>query len=319
MQLPGTDIENQISKLLAQTLNATPAFAAWFWEEVRHTAGTLPAFNECHAEVSPPRRFTRGQTDFGLIAESCRSIILCENKVIHRLDQDQRERYKRERDGFHSDGWKAAIVLVAPERYLSCIGGAAKDFDACISYEKMNAVLGGQAWIVKAIRRAEQGYIARGIPAVTANFEGYAALINKAFPGLQLLTKAGNNPTQSRTAQFDSSFAIDKPTGVPYVRLLHQWQEGRAKILFAGWGKIRGKMAPVISADVAADGYELDPNKSDSLGFMKPTPIVNNHELYGANEDAFIQALTAVEELSEWYLAHLKTVEKWVRLASKHI
>jgi hypothetical protein len=314
VQINGSDIENQVSRLLVQYLNERPEFAAWYWQKVSAQRRPLPAFTVGHAEFSPRRQHTTGQTDFGLTTTTSRSTILTENKVIHHLDKDQRDRYRRERDGLISDGWATAIALTAPARYLQAVSNATDDFDASVSYEAINQFLGGDPLITKAILRCEQGYLAQGIPAVTSNFEGYAQLVRVAFPKLCLLTKAGTNPTQSRTTQFDSGFAIQHPTGVPYVWLLHQWQQGTVKLLFKDWAAYRAQLTPIMSGDVATAGYAIDPGTPTvkSLGFMRRTPVVNNHAPFKQNEEAFIEGLRAVHEIKDWYLTHLEIVAAWV-------
>lgn len=319
MQLAGTDIENQVSRLLVNHLNSNRAFAGWFWERVSRGRRKLPPFKKARAVVSYPRQITAGQTDFGFASEGDRAVILGENKISHALSRDQRERYKEERDGLIRAGWAATIVLVAPKCKIDSIGCDADDFDACVSYEEMNEQLGGDPFILKAIKRCEQGCLARGIPAVTSNFDGYAKLAHAVFPRLRLLTKVGNNPTQSRTATFDSSFAEGEPRGAPDVYLLHQWQQGTAKLLFRDWAQHRAQLSPIMKADLAGSGFVVDPGtpKVKSLGFMKETPLVDNHASFKVNEAAFIDGLQVVEELHDWYLANLPTVSMWIAAVSK--
>ncbi len=318
MQKADRDLEAQVDALLVALFNERREFVEWFCGRLNHKKPVIPQFDTASASRSPSRRCARGQTDVGLeLAGKQRCCVLIENKVRHHFEDEQPERYREECSGLVTGKFfdVAVSVLVAPKRYITSIGAAITKFDGHVTYEEINDRLGGNPLLLKAIRHCETGWIAESIPAVSANFEGYAELVKRAYPELRLITKAGNNPTQSRTAQFDSGFAVDIPDGVPYVWLLHQWQEGRAKLLFKGWGEHRSVLGPLIATDVAADSMTLDPNKSKSLGMMVRTPVINNHGKFGDQVDAFVAGLDAVRGLREWYLANTPKVTKWVARA----
>lgn len=309
MQIIASDIEGQVDREVVDRVNRDPAIARWLWQ--RGTGGAAPA--AIVAVKSPPRRHSTGQTDLALIAEAARGIVLIENKVMHTLSRDQCERYRQERDGLRGEGWQATTALMAPRRYLDSAAGEATQFDAQISYEAMQTQMPQNPVLTRAIERCERGYLAEGIPAVTDNFLGYQNLLRACFPSLKLMTRAGNNPTQSRTAKFE--FPAHTPPGVPIVHLSHQWQEGRAKIIFWTWGEKRERLGPVIAADVREAGFYLDPNRTKSLGFMKPTPVIDNHRPFEANKPLFLAGLETVMELRSWYMNHLDIVSRWIALA----
>jgi hypothetical protein len=319
MQLSNHNLEAQVDQLLVSLFNDNRNFTDWFCQQLNRKKTLIPSFDSASATRSPTRYFSRGQTDVGLtLLGQRRSFVLIENKVSHYFQIDQPERYREECDGLVAGKFAdiAISVLVAPTRYIETIGKVIDKFDIFVSYEAIDQWLGGCPLLAKAITHCETGWIAEGIPAVSTNFVGYAELIKRAYPKLRLLTKLGNNPTQSRTAQFDSSFAVDKPFGVPSVLLLHQWQEGRAKLLFRGWGQHRGLLIPFIAADVAPAGMVIDPNRSKSLGIMIETPRINNHGNFSHQIGAFISGLDAVMELRKWYLENIPIVSKWVEKAA---
>lgn len=314
MQIAGSDIEGQVDRLLVERMNVDPSFAEWFWNVVSSQRRRLSPFQEAKAQRNYPRRFAGGQTDIGLTSLPNRVAILIENKVIHKLSMDQCLRYQKERDGLISIGWSASIVLTAPKRFLEKTRALINNFDACISYESIDEKLGGSTLLCKAIERCERGYIAEGMPSVTTNFEGYAELIRRGFPKLTLITPIGNNPTQSRTAKFDVPKNV--PNGVPIVHLIHQWQQGSAKILFWGWGKHRSILEPIINSDVSSYGFLVEPNSGKSLAFMRATPIIDNRADFHTNLERLTDGLEVIEELHDWYMRNIPIVSKWIGLTS---
>src|SRR5205814_1567014 len=104
MQKQGTDIERQVDSFFVDRLSTDQSFARWFWQTVQRQCGKLPPFTGARAVISPPRRFARGQTDIGLYSISGPSAaVLIENKVRHRFEDRQPERYRDECTGLVSD------------------------------------------------------------------------------------------------------------------------------------------------------------------------------------------------------------------------
>jgi len=177
-------------------------------------------------QKSPPRHFSTGQTDIGLVLQIGLSQIhiLIENKVMSPFTVLQPERYQKEVDGLNKRLKCSALsVLIAPEKYLKTSSQASK-FDMTLSYETLISQIGFSEILSKGIVRCDSGWIAEEVPAVTDNFQGYVEL-TKSFDKLFVKTKPTNKPVQSRTIYFREDRAGLNQPYLPKIRFNHQWQE----------------------------------------------------------------------------------------------
>lgn len=322
VQIPDTNIEHQVDMLLLNAFRSNPEFVRWFVDCVGEQTELERGDQAWSAEISPPRVGPEiGQTDIGLFARGAEPThILIENKVMSPFTYRQPERYLSECHAIVTNGlakW-AVCVLTCPKGYARRSSSKAGLFDAIIRYEEIASQLGNPPLLDAAIERCRTGWVAEEIPAVSDSFSGYAELVRLAFPRLRMKTKTKNKPMQSRTVYFDQDFSEVHHPDLPTIILNHQWQEGRAKLLFRGWGTHRTLLEPVMADSTSKFGIQVDPNRTMSLGAMVPTPVIDNLGSFDAQVDKFHEGIQAVDSLREWFSHNIDLPLSWARLIAKN-
>ncbi len=319
MQLKDRNIEGQVDDFLYTELNQDNTALAAFCKIISGRA--LPEIDDAQdiqIQKSPQRVLKNGQTDTGLFFRnrSENVAILIENKVISPFTPRQPERYVEEKKALLKEGRfdKVATVVIAPEKYCGA-DNRVQLFDGVVPYEEFVALFPGTSIIKKAIDYCEAGWVAEDVPQVSQNFQAYAAIIKDEFPGLTMKTKGKNKPLQSRTIYFHEPTVCSRRNW-PAIILNHQWQEGRAKLLFRGWGAFRRLLTPIVERDLTGTALEIDPNRTKSFGLMLPTPVVQNTS--GMNQlNEMIEGLSAVQELADWYSTNHQTISRWTDVINR--
>lgn len=318
MQLKDTDIESQCDDAIVELMQRdTDAFLNLLTRENCNISGKLTG-SVTSLQKSPRRHFSTGQTDIGLVLQTglSQTHILIENKVMSPFTVLQPERYQEEVDGLNKTYKTAALsVLIAPEKYLKTSSQAQK-FDARLSYETLVTEMGHSESLFKGIERCASGWIAEEIPAVTDNFQGYVEL-TRSFDNLFVKTKPTNKPVQSRTIYFHEDRAGLNQPYLPKIRFNHQWQEGRTKVLFAGWGQFRDRLESIMGNDLQNTNILVDPNKTKSLGLMIPTPAIDNHKSFEDQKAKMIAGLKSAEALRHYLVSNKALTQKWAKVVSQ--
>lgn len=314
MQLTDTDIESQCDDAIVELIqHDVVMFLKLLTRANSNISDTLEG-SVTSLQKSPRRHFSTGQTDIGLVLQTglSQTHILIENKVMSPFTDLQPERYQEEVDGLNKTQTTAALsVLIAPEKYLKTSSQAQK-FDARLSYEILVTEMGHSESLFNGIERCASGWIAEEIPAVTDNFQGYVELTKK-YDNLFVKTKPTNKPVQSRTIYFHEDRAGLKQPYLPKIRFNHQWQEGRTKVLFAGWGQFRNRLESVMENDLQNTNILVDPNKTKSLGLMIPTPVIDNHKSFDDQKAIMIAGLNTAETLRQFLVSNKSLTEKWAK------
>lgn len=321
VQIENSNIEHQVDVFLLEHLIRDKDFVAWFVQLVSERTQKAIPFSEWAVSLNPPRLSVQaGQTDIGLFLHgSTKTAILIENKVMSPFTNRQPERYVEECRALRDAGEfaDALCIIVCPADYLTRAKNNCAKFTSWVSYEEISEYLGRSVLLETAIERCKDGWIAEEIESVSNNFMGYTSLVDKGFPLLRVKTKPTNKPTQSRTVYFDERFSKITHPQLPPIILNHQWQEGRAKLLFRGWGIHRQTLETIIHSDLEGTAFEVDPNRTKSLGLMIATPVVNNHKSFDSQIDAMIAGIDSVDQLREWFRANLNAVLRWAQIANE--
>ena len=319
MQLKDTDIESQCDDAIVELMRRdTDIFLTLLARENSNISIELRG-RVTSLQKSPSRHFSTGQTDIGLVLQTglTQIHILIENKVMSPFTFMQPERYQEEVDRLNKRHKTSALsVLIAPEKYLTT-SSQAQNFDARLSYETIVTELGPAESLTKGIARCANGWIAEEVPAVTHNFQGYVELTN-SFDYLFVKTKPTNKPVQSRTIYFHEGRAGLNEPYLPKIRFNHQWQEGRTKVLFAGWGQFRDRLESVLANDLKNTNILVDPNKTKSLGLMIPTPVIDNHKSFEDQKPKMMAGLNSAEALRYFLASNRALTKKWAMLASQY-
>ena len=317
MQLTDRNVEGEVDKLLHDELKQDPTTRIAFCKLLADRAlREIMDVQDGRVERSPKRVSRNGQTDLGLFFQSGpdKIAILIENKVISPFTDRQPERYLEEKRALIQNGRfeKVGTVLIAPAKYCRS-NGCSELFDAVVHYEEFAYLFPETKALQKAIDYCEAGWVPEEIPQVTSNFEIYASLVKEGFPRLAMKTKTSIKPLQSRTIRFHEP-AFGSRGNWPLMTLLHQWQEGRAKLLIGDWGAFRDGLKPIVEQDLKDTAFTVDPNRTKSFGFMIPTPAIDNTSSEDQSGE-MIKGLSAVQELADWYSANHHTMSKWAEIA----
>ena len=319
MQLKDRNIEGQVDDFLYTELNQDNTALAAFCKIISGRA--LPEIDDAQdiqIQKSPQRVLKNGQTDTGLFFRnrSENVAILIENKVISPFTPRQPERYVEEKKALLKEGRfdKVATVVIAPEKYCGA-DNRVQLFDGVVPYEEFVALFPGTSIIKKAIDYCEAGWVAEDVPQVSQNFPGLCCNHQGRIPWPHNEDKgqkqafAVSNHILSRTHRL----LTEK---LAAIILNHQWQEGRAKLLFRGWGAFRRLLTPIVERDLTGTALEIDPNRTKSFGLMLPTPVVQNTS--GMNQlNEMIEGLSAVQELADWYSTNHQTISRWTDVINR--
>ena len=320
MQIKNTDIENQCDDAIIRLIQCdVRKFLDLLTNSNTHYSGKFIG-DVKSLEKSPKRYHSNGQTDIGLVLQDGqnKTHILIENKVMSPFTDSQPERYQEEVSGLNRGRFSSALsVLICPEKYLKTSSHTLK-FNLRLSYEDLISSFGSSPTLQKGIDRCAQGWIAEEVPVVTDNFRGYVGLTKK-FDRLFVKTKPTNKPVQSRTIYFNEDKAGLNQPHLPRIRFNHQWQEGRTKVLFAGWGQFRDVLETVMDSDLRDTAIRVDPNKTKSLGLMISTPIIDNHKSFEEQKWDMIKGLSAAETLRMFLVSNDTLTKKWVKIISTKV
>lgn len=294
-----------------------------FAEAVLCQAGIELPRRSYRAKCSPRREkpdAPKGQTDIGLYFsdEKTEAVLLVENKIFSPFTARQPERYREEADWLVQAGHfaHAVPVLLCPARYRDRARISAAKFPVCVTYEQLAERLPqeGRYEVVRAIKRCETGLITFEVPAVGNCFEGYKFLLKQLRPDITMITSEVGKGGRARTVRFSINLVGGGRSRDNKITLLHQWQEGRAKILLDNSRRRADSSAleQLMQHDGNPFGMKLDPNGSGSVGLFLPTPqIVNDGEWDGQIEAAII-GIEKVGLLADWLCGNPQTWRKWL-------
>lgn len=283
-------------------------------------ATALPAhakldFDRATVRQQVRHRNTHGTADLVLHlwrGKRLQALVLIENKIDAGFTPDQPHRYRISRDAHIADGAAPLVttLLISPSIY---IGGSRlkDDFDGALPYEAILPLVheDDRAAVETAIERAGSPYEPVPIEAVMSFFDGYAQIVEKAYPDLRIKANpnSGNaRPEASRTIYFDTRASgfrsypfLLKDNKTASIRVSHQCWDSSApsasvKLMLDGWAAHLANAAPILQPALADKRLYIR-SAGRSLAIVADTARLDNMRSASAQQLAIEQALKKLQ------------------------
>jgi len=252
--------ERDIDLLLVEELAATPEFRTWLLRELGQSPDLIEDFVGVWHSVSDSE-LGESDIEFGVMyRDETRHLVLLENKINAKFQDEQLERYRQRGKKATADEWDAFITgLVAPESYVARTDRT-DVVDATVTYEAVRDWFWNRdsrradfkaEMVSEAIEQNRRGYTREPDEDVTLLHRYYWELARECYPELGM-DRPDGVPGGNLWVRFDPS------TLQTDVKLIHKMGRGNVDLQFSGTAD---------QADAFVERYE--PSVEDEMDIVR--------------------------------------------------
>lgn len=311
--------ERDVDLLLLEEFIASPAFGAWFVQQIIDPSVNVGECEDAQRSVTD----STGESDLEVTFANGyneRTRFLVENKVGAGLQPQQAERYRLRGAGYVSRGLctRYYSVIAAPSRYFGMSAGR-KGFDHRITYEAILDWFRGAtdlgirrqykaAVLQAAIDKGTLGYQPAEDAAASSFWKDYWSYSCEYAPELEM-REPGAKPA-------GSTFVTFHPPELPRgIDLVHKLSHGYVDLQLSGVAdRLNGLRAEIDS--LLGEGMTVA--RADKSGAVRlRTPRLDPSASASSQAAGILAGLQAAQHLQRWYCANAQTLSKFVLSAQQ--